>query len=138
MAQYVLQFAVVIPAQTLPSAPVTIPITMDNWDIEQIDLDVPPGPAGLMGFYISNNGVQWIPATVGQFIVWDNHRDSWPMTDQPNASGWAITGYNTGTYNHSVTVRFHVNNPQQSLPTPTAPAVTFVSTGVPVADPVTL
>lgn len=138
MAIRVLQFSSTIPASTLQTAPATIALPIDNWVLERIDLEVPPGPQWLMGFAVFNNGVQWIPATVGQFIVWDNHRDSWPMTDQPNASGWAITGYNTGTYNHSVTVRFHVNNPQQSLPTPTAPAVTFVSTGVPVADPVTL
>lgn len=137
MAYRVLQFSVTIPAETPQTAPVTIGLPMDNWDIEQIDLEVPPGPSGLMGFYVSNNGVQWIPQTAGSFLVWDNTKQSWPLSDQPNASGWAITGYNTGVYPHNVIVRMHVNPTSAETPTVT-PTVTFVSTSVPTADPVTL
>ena len=138
MAQYVLQFSATIPAGTFETAPATVDLPMDNWDIEQIDLEVPPGPAGLMGFYVANNGVQWIPATPGAWLVWDDVQQSWPFTDQPNASGWAVVGYNTGVYDHSVTVRFHVNPTSAELATTTAPTVTFVSSDTPAADPVTL
>lgn len=138
MAQYVLQFSATIPPDTPQDAPVTVDLPLDNWNVEQIDLEVPAGPAGLMGFYVANNGVQWIPATPGSWLVWDDVQNSWAFTDQPNASGWAIVGYNTGTYDHSVVVRFHVNTTVPPTAAATAPTVTFVSTGVAAADPVTL
>jgi hypothetical protein len=127
MALKVLQFAVTIPPNTLPGAPATIPLALDNWDIESIDLEVPPGPAGLMGFAIFNNGVQWIPATAGQWLQWDDVQASWPFEDQPNASGWSVVGYNEGFFPHTVTVRFHVNSVNPPATNVTAPAVTFIS-----------
>lgn len=131
MAQRVLQFAATIPAGTLQSAPATVNLDVDNWELEQIDLEVPAGPAGLMGFAVYNNGVQWIPFTPGTWLVWDDVQQSWPFTDQPNASGWAIVGYNTGDYDHSVIVRMHVNNPQQAQPAPAAPTIQILTTPAP-------
>jgi hypothetical protein len=138
MALRVLQFQSIIPAGTPSTAPVTLPLGIDNWQLEQIDLEVPAGPAGLMGFAVFNNGVQWIPFTPGAWLIWDDAMQSWPMVDQPNASGWAIVGYNTGVYDHPVTSRLHVNLPdsqsQQQLP----PVVTFVSSDAPASPAVTL
>lgn len=138
MALRVFQFPCVIPAATIKAAPVTVPIVLDNWELERIDLEVPAGPSGLMGFHVSNNGVQWIPATDGTWLVWDDVQQSWYMRDQPNASGWSVVGYNTGFFDHTVTVRFHVNLP--ATPTPPAPsvAITFVSSDTPARPVVTL
>lgn len=137
MAYRVFQFSSTIPPDTLPSAPVTVPISLDNWELESLDLEVPPGPHGLMGFYIANNGVPWIPNESGEFLVWDDVIQSWPFADQPNASGWAIVGYNTGVYPHSVTTRWHVNPPtaaqQANLPT-----LTVVTSDAPTMPVVTL
>lgn len=130
MAQYVIPFATTIPAGTLEEAPYTDDLDLDYWLIERIDLEVPPGPAGQMGFQIYNNGVPWIPQNPGEWFVWDNARESYYMTDQPTGSGWAVVGYNTGTYNHTVTTRWHVNPPSSAATTTTAPTVTFVTTGV--------
>lgn len=138
MAYRVLQYAATIPAGTLETAPVTVTFDLDNWTIEQIDLEVPPGPAGLMGFYVDNNGVQWIPASPGQFLVWDDVQQSWPFTDQPDASGWSVVGYNLGTYDHQVIVRFHVNPTVVAPAAPSVPVVTFVTSAVPAGQPVTL
>lgn len=135
MAQRVFQFAATIPAGTPQSAPVTVPLAIDNWNLESIDLEVPPGPSGLMGFYVANNGVQWIPATPGAWLVWDDVQQSWWMQDQPNASGWEVTGYNTGVYPHSVIVRMHVN-PTTTGSTSTTPATLTVVT-TQVAEPAT-
>lgn len=138
MAQYVLPFIATIPGGTPESAPVTVDLELDNWSIEQIDLEVPPGPAGLMGFQVYNNGVAWIPYGAGQWLVWDNTKESYYMTDQPNGSGWAIVGYNEGFYEHSVTVRFHVNPVAPIASTTAVPAVTFVTSDTPASESVTL
>lgn len=136
MALQVLQYPVTIPPNTLITAPATINLPLDNWEIESIDLEVPAGPAGLMGFAIYNNGVQWIPASAGTWLVWDDVQQSWQFEDQPNGSGWSVVGYNGGFFSHTVTVRFHVNPTQPAAGNVTPPSITFVTT--PPESPVTV
>lgn len=128
MATRILPYRVTIPAGTPETAPATIPIDLDNWDIEALDLEVPPGSAGLMGFQVFNNGVAWVPYGDGEWLVWDDVKERYYLTDQPNASGWAVVGYNTGTYDHDVILRFHVNPPAAIATTP-APAVFTIVNG---------
>jgi hypothetical protein len=136
MAQQVLQFTVAIPANTTPAAPVTIPLQVDNWDIQQIDLEVPAGASGLMGFAVYNNGVQWLPRTPGAWLIWDDRSQQFPTENQPSGSGWQIVGYNTGFYVHNVTVRFHVT-PVDTSQYVNSPTINIV-TNPTVSDPVVL
>lgn len=138
MALRVFQFACKIPAATPQAAPVTVPIAIDNWQLQLIDLEVPAGASGLMGFYVANNGVQWIPATPGAYLVWDNVQQSWYMEDQPNASGWSVVGYNTGYYDHTVTIRMHVVPPPVTSQPGGGQQVTFVTSNTPASEVVTL
>lgn len=139
MAEQVIRATATIPAGVTADSPDTFEVTLDNWDIVSIDLEVPPGPAGNMGFFLSNNGQPWIPRVVGEYFVWDDHHQSFAVTDYPSGSGWQITGYNTGSYDHIVIVTFHVNPTTIDVPTAVAPIVlTFVETGVAAPDPVVL
>jgi hypothetical protein len=110
----------------------------DNWEVERIDLEVPAGPSGAMGFVLANNGVPWIPRSPGEWLVWDDHSEAFPVTGYPTASGWQIVGYNVGFDSHVVVCRFHVNAIQvgsdQSVP---LPAITFIERDV-VRDEVVL
>lgn len=138
MAYRVFQFSSTIPAGTPTGAPVTVPISLDNWELESLDLEVPPGPAGLMGFYVANNGVPWIPNETGDFLVWDDVIQSWAFEDQPNASGWAIAGYNLGNYDHVVISRWHVNPPTPAQQATGLPTLTVVTSEPPTLPVVTL
>lgn len=132
MAVRVLPFTVSIPTGTTPAAPSTQAINLDGWVVERFDLEVPPGPGGLMGFQLYNNGVAWIPYGPGNWIVWDDRSNEYYLDDQPDAGGWAVVGYNEGLYPHIVTVRAHVT-PVTATPTPVTIAgssLTFVSTDV--------
>jgi hypothetical protein len=131
----VYQQTVSIPANTLKTALYVSTLALGLWDIESIDLEVPPGPAGLMGFYLAISGQQWIPHSAGEFIVWDDTKDSWNLSGQPTSTSWELHGYNTDQYPHEVVVRFHVN----LIPTPvmtTPPSLTIIST--PIAQPVSV
>lgn len=136
MAAEVHQFTCVIPANTPKTAPVTFAIGLPNYDVESIDLDVPPGPAGLMGFQIAVSGQQWLPWEAGQFIVWDDRHVSWSLVDQPNLGAWEVIGYNTdAVYSHEVVVRLHVN-PIADASSSAAPTVNIVM--APSTAPATL
>ena len=130
MALQVLESTVTIPGGTATDTRYALPFT--DWEIAQIDLEVPPGPAGLLAFYLANNGVPWIPRTPGQYLVWDDHAESFPVNGYPIGQGWQIIGHNNGHYDHTVRVRFHVNDvPAPALAASFAPVVlTFVEHGV--------
>ena len=129
MAVSIRQTTATIPANTPKTALYVAPITLDYFDIESVDLEVPPGPAGLMGFYLARSGQQVIPYESGEFLVWDDRFDSWYLTDQPTGSGWQIVGYNLDVYDHDVVVRFHVNLVTQAASS-VPPSLTFVTSGI--------
>lgn len=130
MADEILQFACTIPAGTLKSAPVTIPMAMTLYDVESVDVEVPSGPAGLMGFYLAIGAEPWIPHAQNSWIVWDNQSKNWPLSNQPTSYGWNLVGYNTGKYNHTITVRFHVTSVS---PSPSAPPASITIISQPLA-----
>lgn len=129
MADEIDQFTCKIPAGTLKSAPVVIPMPMNLYEIDSIDVEVPTGPAGLMGFYLALSGEQWIPHKRGEWVVWDNQSKNWPLTNQPTSSGWSLVGYNTGKYDHNVTVRFHLLIVTTASVAPTS-SITIISSPV--------
>lgn len=117
MAERVLQSTATIPAGTPFAAPVTVKLPFDGWDIEAIDLEVPPGPTGALGFQLANNGVPWVPRTPGEWLIWDDHWERFTPTNYPAAGGWQVIAWNVGSFAHNVVVRFHVN-PIQVGPAP--------------------
>jgi hypothetical protein len=127
MATEIHQFSATIPAGTLPSALFTVPLEQANYEIESIDIEVPPGPSGLMGFYLALDDTQWIPWEQGEFIVWNDRTASWDTENQVVNAGWNVVGYNGGAYDHTITVRFHTN-PLPGPPPP--PYVPFTGTVV--------
>lgn len=137
MATQVRQFTATIPANTPQATPATIDLSLDYVDIESIDLEVPPGPSGLVGFYLARSGQQVIPYEAGEYLVWDDRFDSWYLTDQPTGSGWQLVGYNLDVYDHSVVVRFHTN-PIAASVAASAPTLTFITSGALSPSAVTL
>lgn len=128
MATQVRQFTVTIPANTPQASPVTLPLSLDYVEIESIDLEVPPGPSGLMAFYLARSGQQVIPYETGEWLRWDDVQKTWYLTDQPTGSGWQVVAYNDDVYAHDVTVRFHTNpvTPSAAL---SVPSLTFSTSG---------
>ena len=102
MSQFVEQFSFQIPAGTPQASPVDHSVAVDNMVVERIELEVPNGPAGTMGFAVYNSGSQWKPDTTGAWLVWDGYTEGWWLSGQPTGGNWSIRGYNTGFYAHTV------------------------------------
>ena len=131
MAERVLQHTTVIPAGTTQAAPHIEQLGFHDWDVERIDLTVPPGPAGAMGFYLANNGMPWVPRSAGEWLVWDDRQMTVDPTGYPTGTGWQIYGYNQGAYDHVVIALFHVNPVVSQAETAAVPLVlTFVERDV--------
>lgn len=132
MATTIYQLTATIPANTPTNALAIEQVAIPACNVDSIDLEVPPGPAGLMGFYLAISGQQIIPFETGQFIVWDDRYDSWALDDFPQTGAWSVVGYNLdGVNGHSVVVRFHTS----PFSTPTGTGMSVVINTTAVASP---
>lgn len=139
MAERVLQHVTTIPAGTPIATPWVEQLGFHDWEVERIDLEVPPGPAGTMGFYLANNGMPWVPRAQNEWLVWDDRRITIEPTGYPTGTGWQVVGYNLGAYDHDVRALFHVNPITVDQGGAFAPYVlTFVEHDVTLPDPIVL
>lgn len=125
MASEIRSFQPVIPAGTPTTAPVTRAMVFDTNVVERIDIRVPPGPNGLVGFRIAAGGTQIIPYAAGQWLVASDQLISWPLSDQIESGSWALIGYNLGAYAHTIYVTFLLRPPDVERPsfTPLPPSM---------------
>lgn len=117
MAQEIRQYTLVIPAGTQPGAPVTLDMGMPAREVQGLEIIVPAGPNGLVGFKITNSGLPVIPYDSDEWIITSGEVISWPLSGYITSGAWEISGYNTGTLDHAVYVRFLLTLP----PTPGGP-----------------
>lgn len=118
MASEVRNFQVTIPAGTAISAPYVADITFPPRVVTAVHWVVPTGPSGLMGWRLSIAGQPVIPRVLGTWVIADNDSDTWQLEGYPDQGQWQLTGYNTGSYDHSVYLDFLLDqiSQQQSSP----------------------
>lgn len=113
MAREIRAFNVTIPAGTPISAGFTADLSFPARIVQQIDVLVPPGPRGEVGFAIGSAGRPVIPEQTGQFIVTDDEVIHWPLENYIDSGSWTFFGYNTGAFPHTLYVRFQLGLVQQ-------------------------
>jgi hypothetical protein len=106
VATEIRMFDITIPAGTPSTAPLVSAMRFPPRTVEELEILVPPGPRGEVGFRIGAAGTQLIPIQLGGWIVTDNEIVHWPLSEQHDSGSWEFTGYNTGLHAHTVTVRF--------------------------------
>lgn len=111
MAREIRQFSPLIPAGTVQASPVRIDMSFPPRQVERIEIRVPPGPAGLMGFALQNSGTTIIPYGSDAFIVAADDAMEWDLADYVDSGSWQLLGFNTDTNDHHVYVRFLLNLP---------------------------
>jgi hypothetical protein len=118
MAREVQRFSVTIPAGTPRLGALAFPLAMPTRIVVEVEIVVPPGPRGEVGFQLGSGGLQIVPATPGQFVVTDNEVIHWPLESQITSGAWQLIGYNTGSFDHTLEIRFLVD----LVPLPGEPA----------------
>lgn len=112
MADRLEWFAITVPAGTAIATPVTIHTKFNQGNVIEVDIKVPPGPSGNVGFAIFAGGSQYIPRTNNTFVIPDNDYMIWPVANAINSGSWSVKAYNTDLYDHLLQVAFHVNELQ--------------------------
>jgi len=88
--------------------------------IRRIDVRIPPGPSGNVGFAIYCSLEQVIPYAQGEYIIADDEYLVWELDDYITTGSWQVGGYNIGYYDHTIYLRFHCDPVQ----VPTSPSTT--------------
>ncbi len=109
MADRIEWFEITVPAGTSQLIPAQYDLSFFQADVVQIDVKVPPGPAGNVGFYLTAGMSQFIPRTNGSFIVPDNDDFHWTVANAINSGQWGLVAYNTDVWPHILQVSFQVN-----------------------------
>jgi hypothetical protein len=109
MATQIFASTATIPAGTPIAAPVTVDISIPQMYTEQIEWHMPKGAAGLVGWRLTSGGAQVLPAALGSWIITEAEKGSWLVTGLHDSGKWEVTGYNLGTFPHSVYVRLHAS-----------------------------
>lgn len=102
-------FTVTCPAGTTKAGAILTDMTMPIREVLKVEVRVPPGPNGEMGFALAFAGQNIIPYNPGEFVVTNDEVISWELNNYPTTGAWQISMYNTGTYDHTVQVRFYVD-----------------------------
>ena len=106
MTAEIRQFTATIPAGTAQASPVRVSLAMPPREVQGVEIRVPPGPSGVVGFALQNSGVTVIPYDSDPFIVTSGDAINWPLQNYITSGSWQLLGYNTGVFDHSVYVRF--------------------------------
>ncbi len=106
MADRVERFTVTVPAGTTQAAPQVSTLDMLPGVVTTIEIDVPPGPSGLVGFAIFHSGVQVIPFKLGTFLVFDDVHKAWNLSNFPTGDKWSVRAYNTDVDSHQLMFTF--------------------------------
>lgn len=110
MSNLVYNFTPTIPTTATVAAPMSVPMQFPDAIVDTIEVRVPPGPNGVVGFALGSRGVQVIPYNFGPYIQTDNEVISWSVTGQFMSGDWSLLGWNVGFYSHTLHVRFLVSS----------------------------
>lgn len=106
MAQEIRSFSITIPAGTAIATPQVTQMSMPARNVDEVEVEVPPGPRGEVGFTLGSSGVQVIPIQLGSWIVTDNYTLNWRLEGFWDSGSWELRAYNTGSFDHTLSVRF--------------------------------
>lgn len=109
MAQEIRILSVTVPANTPKTSLNVTTAAFGPRTVERIEVVVPDGPRGEVGFWIGTAGTQVVPHDQGTFVVTNNEVIGWPVQDLWDSGSWQVQAYNTGLFAHTLQFRFLCN-----------------------------
>lgn len=123
MAREIRSFEVKVPAGTAQNAGWHQALTMPVRNVDLVEVRVPPGPNGNVGFALGSAGQPILPYNPGEWVVTNDEVVSWPLEGQFDSGAWEIFAYNTGQYDHTLYVRFLLSLVDPPAPQAVAPTL---------------
>lgn len=118
MSVEVRKYTVTIPAGTAIASPVTTSVAFPVRVVRSVDWRIPPGALGVMGWKLAMGGVQLVPYQSDTWVIDDGTGGSFTLDGYPDSGAWQVIGYNTGAFQHSVFLTFHLDLVEPRRPVP--------------------
>lgn len=99
-------FSPTIPAGTPATSLYKLQMQLGQFQVDWVELDIPPGSQGNVGFYLASSNQQVIPYQPGTFLVSTGTFRHWDLTGYPTSGDWQFYGYNLGTFAHTINITF--------------------------------
>lgn len=115
MAERIEIFDVTTAAGTAIASPQTTALSFNQGIVQKLEILIPPGPSGLVGFRIRHSAQVVIPNSGNGWIIGDNEKIEWPLEKYPVGNKWTIQTYNTDVFPHTLYLRLLVLETQRSL-----------------------
>lgn len=116
MATRIEVFQVTVAAGTLQATPTDTELTFTPARVERMEIMVPPGPSGFVGFAIVHSNQQIIPFQSGSFIVADDEVLRFDLEAYPEGSSWTVRAFNTDIYAHTLHIRLYLDDTPEEVP----------------------
>jgi hypothetical protein len=109
MAAEIRSFTILTPTGIAKATPLITSMSMPVRIVREIEIRVPPGPNGELGFAIGMAGQNVIPYNAGEWFVTSDEVVSWTFDTGLDSGAWQCQTYNTGSYPHTIQVRFYLD-----------------------------
>lgn len=106
MADEIRAYTITVPAGTTAAAPAKFPMTFPPRIVHTLQVIVPPGPSGLVGWHVLVGGGLIIPYQSDTWVITAAENITWPLDHMPDSGSWSVEAYNTGGQGHSITFRW--------------------------------
>lgn len=110
MANRIEPFEVVIPAGTTQSAFQRTSLPIQDGRVDKIQIRIPPGPSGLVGFRVAHSQQAVIPYTGDRWFVTDDDKLDWDTFAYPEGDAWELWAYNTDVFAHTIYIWMHITD----------------------------
>lgn len=115
MAERIEIFDVITPAGTAIASPQTTALPFNQGIVQKLEILIPPGPSGLVGFRVRHSTQVVIPNSGNGWVIGDDEKIEWPLEKYPVGNKWTILTYNTDVFPHTLYLRFLVLETQRSM-----------------------
>lgn len=127
MAREIRRFTATIPAGTPIAAPATVDVSFPPRIVRSLDWRLPPGALGVLGWQLAMQGVQVLPTSGDTWIIDDGTGGTFTLDGYPDSGAYQVIAYNTGAFQHSLMLTFHLDPIERPKPVPQQLAAPLLS-----------
>ena len=102
MSDLLYTWQLLVTAGTPSATPATTSLLVPASVVEVIEIMVPPGPHGTLGWQLWYGGGQLFPYNAGTWLVADDDTIKYVPAISYDGGAWSLKAYNSGTYDHTL------------------------------------